>query len=159
MFRVDILTFDLDGQRYGFPADSVVQVVQMVAISPLPGAPEIVEGIVNVRGTIVPVFDLRARFALPPRPIDPGQHLVILATGTRQSAVRVDAAEDFISIPDAEIAGRNVLAGSGVGAEGTRHVAGVAATADGTTIIYDLSAFLSLDESATLDHALAPSGV
>ena len=158
-FGVDILTFDLDGQRYGFPADSVVQVVQMVAISPLPGAPAIVEGVVNVRGAIVPVFDLRARFTLPPRPLDPGQHLVILRAGTRQSAVRVDAVEDFVSIPDAEIAGPGALAGSGIGARGTRHVAGVAATADGTTIIYDLSAFLSLDESATLDDALVPSGV
>ena len=158
MSGVDILTFDLDGQRYGFPAESVVQVVQMVAISPLPGAPEIVEGVVNVRGTIVPVFDLRARFALPPRPIDPGQHLVILGTGSRTVGVRVDAAEDFISIADAEITGPSTLAASGLGAQGTRHIAGVAATADGTTIIYDLSAFLSLDESATLDHALVPSG-
>jgi purine-binding chemotaxis protein CheW len=159
VFGVDILTFDLDGQRYGFPADSVVQVVQMVAISPLPGAPEVVEGVVNVRGSIVPVFDLRARLALPPRPIDPTQHLVILATGTRSSAVRVDAAQDLVSIPDDAIAGATTLAATGIGAKAARHVAGVAATADGTTIIYDLSAFLSLDESATLDHALAPTGV
>src|SRR5687767_15718888 len=116
----------------------------MVAISLLPGAPEIVEGVVNVRGTIVPVFDLRGRFALPPRPIEPGQHLVILGTGSRTVAVRVDAAEDFISIPDSEITGASTLAASALGAESTRHVAGVAATADGTTIIYDLSAFLSL---------------
>jgi len=149
---MDILTFELDSRRHAFRADDVVQVVQMVEVAPLPGAPAIIEGIVNVRGTIVPVFDLRSRLGLPARPIDPDQHLVILATGTRSSAVRVDAAEDFVSISDAEIAVS--LVDSGVGAS-PRHVAGVAATADGTTIIYDLAAFLSPSETETLDDALS----
>jgi purine-binding chemotaxis protein CheW len=150
---VDILTFELNGRRHAFRADDVVQVVQMVEISPLPGAPAVIEGIVNVRGTIVPVFDLRARLGVPARGIDPTQHLVILATGARSSAVRVDVAEDFVTIPDADIAAS--LADSGVGQAGSRHVAGVAATPDGTTIIYDLAAFLSQSETETLDSALA----
>lgn len=125
----------------------------MVEISPLPGAPPVIEGIVNVRGSIVPVFDLRARLGVPARLIDPTQHLVILASGPRSSAVRVDIAEDFVSIPDADIAVS--LADSGVGRASSRHVAGIAATPDGTTIIYDLAAFLSQSESETLDDALS----
>jgi len=152
---MDILTFDLDSRRHAFRADHVVQVVQMVDISPLPGAPAVIEGIVNVRGSIVPVLDLRARLGLPARPIDPAQHLVILASGTRSSAVRVDAADDFVSIPDADIAAS--LADSGIGGAGARHVAGIAATADGTTIIYDLAAFLSQIETESLDKALMAS--
>jgi purine-binding chemotaxis protein CheW len=150
---VDILTFELDNRLHAFRADDVVQIVQMVEISPLPGAPAVIEGIVNVRGTIVPVFDLRARLGLPARAIDPAQHLVILATGARSSAVRVDAADDFVSIPDSDIAPS--LANSGVKEAGSRHVAGVAATPDGTTVIYDLAAFLSQSETDTLDDALA----
>jgi purine-binding chemotaxis protein CheW len=150
---VDILTFELDNRRHAFRADDVVQVVQMVEIAPLPGAPAVIEGIVNVRGTIVPVLDLRSRLGLPARAIDAGQHLVILATGARSSAVRVDVAEDFVTIPDTDIAVS--LADSGVGQAGSRHVAGIAATPDGTTIIYDLAAFLSQSETATLDTALA----
>jgi len=149
---VDILTFELDERRHAFRADHVMQVVQMVEISPLPGAPAVIEGIVNVRGTIVPVFDLRARLGLPPRAIDPGQHLVILASGARSSAVRVDMADDFVSIPDADIA--ISLTDSGVRGASSRHVAGIAATPDGTTIIYDLAAFLSASETESLDHAL-----
>jgi purine-binding chemotaxis protein CheW len=125
----------------------------MVDIAPLPGAPAIIEGIVNVRGTIVPVFDLRARLGLPARAIDPGQHLVILASGTRTSAVRVDVVEDFVSIADADIAVS--LEDSGIGGARARHVDGIAATADGTTIIYDLAAFLSQSETEKLDDALA----
>jgi purine-binding chemotaxis protein CheW len=150
---VDILTFELDNRRHAFRADDVVQVVQMVEISPLPGAPAVIEGIVNVRGSIVPVFNLRARLGLPARPIDPAQHLVILASGARSSAVRVDAADDFISILDADITVS--LSDSGVSQAGSRHLAGIAATPDGTTIIYDLAAFLSQSETETLDQALA----
>ena len=150
---MDILTFELDNRLHAFRADDVVQVVQMVEISPLPGAPAVIEGIVNVRGTIVPVFDLRARLGLPARAIDAAQHLVILASGARSSAVRVDAADDFVSIPDSDIAPS--LADSGVNGAGSRHVAGIAATPDGTTIIYDLTAFLSQSETDTLDGAIA----
>ena len=148
-----ILTFELDNRLHAFRADDVVQIVQMVEISPLPGAPVVIEGIVNVRGTIVPVFDLRARLGLPARAIDPAQHLVILASGARSSAVRVDAADDFVSIADSDIAVS--LADSGVNGAGSRHVAGIAATPDGTTVIYDLAAFLSQSETDTLDHAIA----
>ncbi len=124
----------------------------MVEISPLPGAPAVIEGVVNVRGTVVPVFDLRARLGLPPRAIDPTQHLVILSTGARSSAVRVDVAEDLVSIPDSDIAFS--LADSGIHDAGSRHVAGIAGTPDGTTIIYDLAAFLSQSETESLDHSL-----
>jgi len=125
----------------------------MVEIAPLPGAPAIIEGVVNVRGSVVPVFDLRSRLGLPARPIDPAQHLVILASGARASAVRVDSVEDFVSIDDGDIAAS--IADSGIGSAAPRHVAGIAATADGTTIIYDLAAFLSQSEAKTLDDALA----
>jgi purine-binding chemotaxis protein CheW len=155
---VDILTFQLDRHAYAFPAHRVVQVVQMVAISPLPGAPPVIEGVVNVRGMVVPVFDLRQRLGLPPQPIDPSQHLVILAAGPRTAAVRVDSAEEFQSIPDSDITRSSTLADSGISSAGSRHVAGIAVTPDGTTIIYDLVAFLSLSESGTLDEVMATSG-
>jgi purine-binding chemotaxis protein CheW len=131
----------------------------MVEISPLPGAPAIIEGIVNVRGTVVPVFDIRARLGLPPRAIDAGQHLVILSSGKRASAVRVDTAEDFVTISDADITKPASLAESGVKGASPRHLAGIAATPDGTTIIYDVASFLSRPESEALEEALgAPRG-
>ena len=155
---MDILTFELDHRPYAFMADSVVRVVQMVGISPLPGAPSVIEGVVNVRGTMVPVYDLRTRFGLPARPVDPAQHLVILTAGQRPVAVRVDAVEDFISVPDSDITHPAALGESGIGGEPTGHIAGIAATVSGTTVICDLAEFLSFSESATLDEALAPPG-
>ena len=154
---MDILLFELDGQRYGLPADRVREVVRMVAIAPLPRAPEIVEGVVNVRGEIVPVYDLRARFALPARAPDPAQHLIVLTAGARSIAVRVDVAESLESVPDAEMVPSSVLATAAGGARTARHLAGVAPTADGALVIYDLDDFLSTEESAALEGALVTS--
>lgn len=154
---MDLLTFGLDRARFAFPADGVVQVVQMVEISPLPGAPAVVEGVVNVRGIMTPVLDLRGRLGLPARPIDPGQHLVILRTGPRTAAVRVDAVDEFVSIPDSDVTPGGRLAEFGIGGLNSPYVGGVAAMPDGTTVIYDLATFLSLSESSSIDAALASS--
>ena len=129
----------------------------MVAIAPLPRAPEIVEGVVNVRGEIVPVYDLRARFALPARAPDPAQHLIVLTAGARSIAIRVDVAESLETVPDAEMVPSSAL-GASIGGAGTaRHLAGVAPTADGALVIYDLDDFLSTEESAALAGALVTS--
>jgi len=154
---VDILTFELDSQRYAVPADQVVRVVRMVAVTPLPGAPAVVEGVVDVHGTMVPVFDLRVRAGLSARAIHPSQHLIVLRGLDRYVAVRVDDAADVVSVDEADITGLPALAAAGIGA-GVQHISGVAATSDGTMLIYDLRAFLSQSEAAALATALAPAG-
>jgi purine-binding chemotaxis protein CheW len=154
---VDILLFELEGQRYGLPAERVREVVRMVAITPLPNAPGVVEGIVSLRGEIVPVFDLRARFALPPRAPDPTEHLIFLTAGVRSVAVRVDSAESLESVSDEDITPASTLAASVGDGAAVRHVGSIATTSDGVLVIYDLDRFLSTEESALLDGALATS--
>lgn len=148
---MDTLLFELEGQRYGLPAERVREIVRMVAISALPGAPDAVEGVVNVRGEIVPVYDLRGRFGLPARAVDPAEHMVLLTSAGRAAAIRVDAAESLETIEDSAFTPVSALPDS----THTRHVAGVAATADGLLVIRDLDAFLSSSESAALENALS----
>lgn len=151
---MDILLFELEGQRYGLPAERVREVVRMVAIAPLPRAPRAIEGVVNVRGEIVPVYDLRARFELPARAPDPAEHLIVLTAGAGPVAIRVDVAESLESVADADVTSSSALAGSVGGVRSARHVRGVAATTDGVLVIYDLDEFLTSEESTVLDAAL-----
>lgn len=62
-----LLVFSVGGQRYGLPVTQVARIIEMVAMLDLPGAPDGVQGMINVQGQIVPVIDLRRRWALPPQ--------------------------------------------------------------------------------------------
>lgn len=146
---MQLLTVRLADGRFAFRASDVREIVRAVAIAPLPAAGAIVEGAINVRGQVVPVLDLRARFGLPPEPLAIHHHLVITSTAGRDAAFRVDHAEDLIEVNDADIITPDALTSA------ARHVAGVAALSDGAVVIADLGTFLSRWESDVLDAALA----
>src|SRR5712691_9905367 len=77
----DILLFEVGGQRYGLPVADVRELLRAVTLTALPGAPSIVEGAVNVRGTVVPVLDIRQRFRLPAKPPAHTDHLIVASAG------------------------------------------------------------------------------
>jgi purine-binding chemotaxis protein CheW len=145
----ELLVFALGEHRFGLPAEAVIEVVRVVAWSPLPGAPEIIEGVANVRGTLVPVLDVRVRFGFPGTEVDPDQHLIVARAGPRVVALRVDRALALTTIPDDAFEPVERVA------PGARLVAGVARLPDGVLVIHDLERFLSLDEGERLDAALA----
>ena len=59
-----IVTFELDGEFYGFPVECISEVKEVPTITPLPGQPPYFLGLVNLRGIIIPVYDLRILFSL-----------------------------------------------------------------------------------------------
>jgi len=81
---MELLIFELAGQRYGLAVDDVREVVHAVSISPLPKAPAVVEGVINVRGTVTAVLDIRRRFGHPAKPLAPSDHFVLARAGERQ---------------------------------------------------------------------------
>jgi purine-binding chemotaxis protein CheW len=148
---IDTLVFYLGGQRYGLRSADVVETVRAVAIAALPKAPPIVEGVVNLRGRIVPVLDVRNRFSLPPKPLDPDDHLIIARTSNRIVALRVDRASDFVSLAEDDVVSATEIPSVGA------MVVGVAKLRDGLVIIHDFTAFLSAAEAAALDDLVEPS--
>lgn len=147
--EVELLVFELSGQRYGVSLSAVREVVRAVAVTPLPGAPPVVEGAIDVRGRVVPVLDLRARFGLPPRALDPDQQLILAIAGGRLVAVRADRVAWLFSVPATEIEEAAQVTPT------LRRFAGVAKLADGLVLIHDLEAFLSQAEAESLEGALA----
>jgi purine-binding chemotaxis protein CheW len=146
-----ILLVEIGGQRYGLLAADVHELVRVVTIFPLPKAPAIVEGLVNVRGTIVPVLDIRTRFRLPARSVVPSDHLVLAQALTRVVAIRVDRAIELLSLNEGHFqAARSVVPDS-------QYAAGVAKLPDGLVVIHDLATFLNDAEGLVLDDALRSS--
>ncbi|WP_114970781.1 chemotaxis protein CheW [Rhodoferax ferrireducens] len=137
-----IVIFALDQERYALPLERVERAVRIVEVTPLPKTPAIVCGIVNVRGRLVPVINLRRRFGLPERNTQLGDQLLIARSATRTLAMIVDAVSG--------VAECNAQA-----VPGSDYVQGIAKLADGMVLIHDLDSFLSLDEAQSLDQALA----
>jgi purine-binding chemotaxis protein CheW len=144
----DVLVFRLDEQRFGVLVRAVVEVVRAVWVAPLPGAPPVVEGLVDYRGEILPVFDLRTRFGLPLRPLRPEDHMVVVETPARRAVLRVDRVESL------EQVGLGALPS---GREAAPFL-GVSRGEDGLLLIHDPARFLEDAEVTLLDARLAARG-
>ncbi len=124
------------------------RVVRAVEVTPLPKAPLIVLGVINVQGQIIPVFNLRKRFSLKQREIEPSNQFIIATTRTRVVALVVDTVVGVIERLEKEI-----LAPASILSD-VEYVEGVTKFEDGIVFIHDLGGFLSLDEANQLDEAL-----
>ena len=145
---MQFVVFELCGQRFALPLGAVERIVRAVEILPLPGAPDVVLGAINVGGFVVPVFCVRRRFGLQNSEISPEQQLLLARTAARTVAMVIDQAVDVIECASHDI----VPAGTIV--HGLDGFQGVAALANGMVLIHDLEKFLSGAEAAQLAHAL-----
>ena len=144
----DALLFELAGSRMALVARLVIEVVRAVEIEPLPYAPAVVSGVINARGTLLPVIDMRRRLGLQPKPLSPDDHLIIAECGPRKLALHVDRALDLTSVDPQGLERLSEDAAS-------PYVAGALAVEDGVLLIYDLPTFLSNAEGPTLDSAMS----
>ena len=140
----EFLEFEVATRRYGVRATDVAEILRAVTIVPLPKAPRIIEGVITVRGDVVPVLDLRARFRLPSKQASVADQLVIAWAGDRRIAFRIDRAIDLVRVDPSDIEDATALVA------GVEYVAGLAKLSHGLMLIHDLRTFLSQAEAASL---------
>jgi len=146
--KLIILQFCLDEMSCGLDLHTVERVERAVEITPLPKAPEIVKGIINFHGEIIAVINMRKRFNLPEREMEPEDLLIIARTSKRLVGLVVDKVfgvqelepDQFI---DAEVAFPY-----------TGYISGIARVENSIVMIHDLEKFLSLDEQRVLNKAI-----
>ena len=97
------VVFKVAGSEYALPAADVLQMESFGGATPVPGARPFVAGIVQVRGRLVPVVDLRARFGLPPADRTVDTRIVVGTVGERAVALLVDAAREVLKIEEAQL--------------------------------------------------------
>jgi len=144
-----LVIFSMDGQRYALHLSAVQRVVRAVEVTPLPSAPDIVLGVINIEGYIVPVINIRKRFGLPDKEIGLNDHLIIARTARRSVVLPIDSVSGILYVsPDAVIESSGILPHIG-------YVEGIAKLADGMVLIHDLDTFLSLEEDRALDESMS----
>jgi len=146
--RVDVVVLQIGGSRFALAADSVEELTHAFRFDVLPDAPPVVAGAVNLRGAVLPLFDLRARLGLPEKALDPADHFVVARAGRRRVVLHVDRVLELRSVSVTPIEDAHDLLSQGT------LVTGLSPLADGTLFVYDLSQLLSDAEAAVLDQVL-----
>ena len=90
------VTFRLEEERYGINVMQVQEVLRMTEIAPVPGAPDYVLGIINLRGNVVTVMDTRKRFGLMPTEPDDATRIVIIEADEQVVGILVDSVAEVI---------------------------------------------------------------
>lgn len=96
----EILVFDLAGRHFGLRTSVVREVVRAATLNKPPADPRLVEGLLNLRGKIVPVVDLRTVLGLPPKKLGHQDHFVVAEQDDLFLALRVDRASELVHVPD-----------------------------------------------------------
>ena len=92
------LTFRLHGQDYGMPILKIQEIKGWDQVTPIPNSPAYVKGVLNLRGVIVPVIDLRLRFGLPEAERDVFTVIIVANVNGRLAGIVVDAVSDVVNI-------------------------------------------------------------
>lgn len=100
---VQWVTFRLGEEEYAVDVAQVQEIVRLVSITPVPRSPDHVEGVINLRGRIVPVVDLALRLGLPKRERTSASRIVITQVGDRTVGMLVDAVSEVLRLPASQI--------------------------------------------------------
>jgi len=144
-----ILLFSMDEPRYALELSAVERVVQAVEIMPLPKAPVLVVGVINVQGQIIPVVDIRPCFGLPPHEVNLNDQFILARTSRQRVALVADAVSGIRNLADRDLVAADRLM------PGTGYIRGVAKIDDTLVLICDLDQILPFDVEQVLDANLA----
>ena len=151
MNRMDkLLVFALSGLRCALPLADIERILRAVEMSPVPNAPEIVMGLVNVHGHIIPVLNIRKLFHLPEVEITLNDQIIIAHTTNRPVAILVDNVICVTEYSDQAIISSEELF------PGIEYLQGVAKLQDGILYIYNLDTLLSPEDEVGIEPLLSP---
>ncbi|MCP4576753.1 MAG: purine-binding chemotaxis protein CheW [Deltaproteobacteria bacterium] len=145
------LTFSLAGEEYGICILKIKEIIGMMPITTVPQTPEFVKGVINLRGKVIPVVDLRLRFGM--EAIDYTERTCIIVVeidgqaGTVQIGIVVDAVSEVLNIKGEEIENTPTF-GTKLN---TDYILGMAKMEGGVKILLDIDRVLSEDEVALLE--------
>jgi len=143
------VVFELGDETYGVDIADVREIITMQKVTRVPRAPEFVEGVINLRGKIIPVIDLRLRFGLPAAEATRSTRVVVVEMEEKSIGLVVDAVSEVLQVEGSCIEPPSPVI-SGVD---TAYLAGIANLEDRLVIILDLSKVLSAGEKEELAAA------
>ncbi len=146
---VQFLTFTLGEEEYGVDIMMVREVKGWTETTRLPNSPEYVRGVLNLRGIIIPIFDLRARFTGTLTVPDAKNVVIILAVGNRNIGILADTVSDILTVNQSEIK----AAPETESRVDHRFVSGLIAVEERMVVVLEIDKLLQPEELEIADHA------
>lgn len=129
--ELKVIVFTLANEEYGIEVDKVKTIERMAPITRVPKTPPFVKGVMNLRGVVVPVIDLRGRFGLPETEPTDHSRIIIVSTGDLEVGFIVDSANDVLDVSSDEIEQPPEV----VGGVKAKYISGVAKLGEGRLLI------------------------
>ncbi len=149
---MQLVSFVIAEEEFGVDILKVQEIIRPPEITRVPNAPSFVEGVINLRGRIVPIVDLRARFGLPPREQDKDTRIVVVELEEQVTGFQMDAVKEVIRVEQDVIEPPPELA---IGID-TDYLKGVAKLEERLLILLDLEEVLSENELIDMAEATEP---
>lgn len=141
------LTFALDGEFYGIEIKHVTEIIGgMQAVTQVPELPPYVKGIINLRGRIIPVMDVRLRFKKPAKEYTDRTCIIVIELQQVTVGLIVDTVAEVTVIPDADI----VPPPEGAKGGNNKYIKGIGKVGGGVRLLLDCNRLLSQDELDSL---------
>ncbi|MFN2266764.1 MAG: chemotaxis protein CheW [Desulfonatronovibrio sp.] len=145
---LQLVTFKVGSEEFGIEIFSVKEIIRMLNITKVPKAPDFVEGVVNLRGKVIPIIDMRKRFGLDSLNHDKHTRIVVVELEEVMVGFVVDAVSEVLRIPaDTVEPPPSVVAG--IDAE---YIDGVGKLEDRLLIMLDLNKLLKTEEKSSLNQ-------
>jgi len=147
------LTFSLSGEEYGIGILKVKEIIGMMPITPVPRTPSYVKGVINLRGKVIPVMDLRLKFGMEEASYTERTCIIVVEIGGQVGSVLIGIVVDSVS-EVLNIKATDIEETPTFGAKlDTEYILGMAKMNGGVKILLDIDKVLSAEEVTFLDKA------
>lgn len=146
---VQVATFQIGAEEYGVDISQIQEIIRMVEVTRVPRTPDFMEGVINLRGQLIPIVDLRVRFGMERVPHTKNTRIIVTDIGTKRVGIVVDAATEVLTIPLEAIEEPPEMM-AGVGAD---YLQGVGKVGDRLIILLDLTMVVSAPARRDLEGA------
>ena len=150
-----IVGFTVGRETYGIPIAALHEIVRVPEITAVPDAPDYLEGVINLRGKIIPVMDLRKRFGTAAIQPDKKNRILVVELENRLLGLIVSSASEVLKIPPSEIESPGAVFAEGE----SSYVTGVGKLKGRLVILLDIARLLRQPEYKKLEEAAEPVGV
>jgi purine-binding chemotaxis protein CheW len=144
---IQVVSFHLDREEYGVDISQVQEIIRMVEITHVPRAPHFMEGVINLRGQLIPIIDLRTRFSMPRAEHTKSTRIIVTEIGNKRVGIVVDGVSEVLNIPMEQIEeAPEIITGAG-----SEYIQGVGKVNERLIILLDLTMVISSEEKARLE--------